>query len=123
MSKPVFSFLFTKLVQPILHKVGLGLIRYARKHMSDDTALRIQAQRGLALDLPQTISSVGILSLTEVSAHHINTIVGSRSHLVRCVNGAGELIELKSQDLIVTASAGVLAYAVPHEQTQEKATT
>ena len=132
MSKPVSSFLFTKFIQPVLHKVGLGLIRYARKHMSDDTALRIQAQRGLALDLPQTISSVGILSLTEVSAHHINTIVGSRSHLVHfnnggvlqfAYNGAGELIELKSQDLSATASEGVLIYAIPHAQAQDKVTT
>ena len=124
------TFLFTKLIQPILYQVGLGLIRFARRHMSADTALHIQARRDLTPDSPLTISSVGIRSLTEVAEHRINTIVGSRSHLVYfnnggvlqfAYNGAGELIELKSQDLSATASEGVLIYAIPHAQ--DKVTT
>jgi hypothetical protein len=59
------------------------------------------------------IRTVGIKDIMDVVEHRINTIVGSRLHMVRFVNGgvltyayndAGVLIELASSDLSVDIS-------------------
>jgi hypothetical protein len=59
------------------------------------------------------INSVGIRDIADVVEHRINTIVGSRLHMVRFVNGgtltyayneAGELIELSSSSLAANIS-------------------
>lgn len=59
------------------------------------------------------IASVGIKNIADVSEHHVNTILESRSHMVRFVNGgvltysynkAGVLIELKMTDLLSSIS-------------------
>ena len=91
----------------------------------------INSSGGLTIDLPQTIESVGIKNLTEVAEHHITTIVGSRSHLVRfnnggelhfAYNGLGQLIELSAQDLTATVSMGkTLSFAIPSEASHDKA--
>ena len=130
----MFSSLFTKLTKPLMKKTGMSLIRYVSKHITATTkgdVTRIRSQGDLTVDLPQTIASVGIVNLTEVVEHHITTIVGSRSHLVRFVNGgelrfayngAGDLIELKSRGMVASITpVGVIRYAV--SQTQDKATT
>jgi hypothetical protein len=60
------------------------------------------------------IQSVGIRNITDVVEHRINTIVGTRSHMVRFVNGgvltyayndAGLLIELCATNLMTIISA------------------
>lgn len=62
---------------------------------------------------PVEINTVGIRDIADVVEHRINTIVGSRLHLVRFVNGglltyayndAGELIELVSNNLVAEIS-------------------
>ena len=59
------------------------------------------------------INTVGIKDIADVVEHRINTIVGSRLHMVRFVNGgiltyayneAGELIELASSNLAAEIS-------------------
>ena len=91
----------------------------------------ISSSGGLTIDFPQAIESVGIKNLTEVTEHHITTIVGSRSHLVRfnnggelhfAYNGLGQLIELSARDLTVTVSMGkVVSFAIPHAGLHDKA--
>ena len=89
--------------------------------------ITIQTEGDLNVDVHEIISSVGIKNLTDVVEHHITTIVGSRSHMVRFSNGGvlrfaynavGQLIELASQDLTVTISPGnAISFALPHEKT------
>lgn len=62
---------------------------------------------GICADLT-SITAVGIKHVDEVASHIINTIAGSRSHVIRFVNGSllnfayntdGQLIELSAQNL------------------------
>ncbi len=66
----------------------------------------------VSLDL-SVIRSVGIANLGEVESHAVNTIVGSRSHVIRFINGGilqfaynndGEIIELCAEKLQVRLS-------------------
>ena len=59
------------------------------------------------------ITSIGVKHLDEVASHTVNTIVGSRSHVIHFVNGAilqyaysnnGNLIELSGQNLACSLS-------------------
>jgi hypothetical protein len=59
------------------------------------------------------IQSVGIRDITDVVEHRINTIVGTRSHMVRFFNGgvltyayndSGQLIELCANNLMLIIS-------------------
>jgi len=59
------------------------------------------------------INAVGIKNITDVVEHRINTIMGSRLHMVRFINegiltyaynDAGQLIELASSDLAAEIS-------------------
>jgi len=71
------------------------------------------------------IRSVGIKDIMDVVDYRINTIVGSRLHIVRFVNGgtltyayndAGELIELSSMDLAVEITTrNEMVYYVEHD--------
>jgi hypothetical protein len=71
------------------------------------------------------IRSVGIKDIMDVVEYRINTIVGSRLHMVRFVNGgtltyaynnAGELIELSSMDLAADISThNEIVYYVERE--------
>ena len=130
MRNPMLSSLFTKLAKPLMQKTCMSLICYVSKHITVTTK-GDGSQGDLTVDLLRTIASVGIVNLTEVIEHHITTIVGSRSHLVRFVNGgelrfaydgAEQLIELKSRGMVASITpGGVIRYAV--SQTQDKAPT
>lgn len=61
-----------------------------------------------------SITTVGVKHLSEVDSHSVNSILGSRSHVVRFINGAvlryaynsaGDLLELCGEDLACTLSA------------------
>ena len=90
----------------------------------------IKADGGLTVDFHETSAMVGIKNLTEVTQHQITTILGSRSHLLRFANGGelrfaynslGQLIELRSRDLVANIAPGnVITYAIPDEQTQDE---
>ena len=60
-----------------------------------------------------SIVSIGVKHLDEVASHTVNTIVGSRSHVIHFVNGAilryaynsgGQLIELSGKNLACSLS-------------------
>lgn len=82
----------------------------------------VQADGDVVMNM-RTIRSVGIENLSEVTEHHITTIVGSSSHMVRFANGGtlqyayndtGQLIELIAQSLDVTISQGdSIRFAIP----------
>ena len=68
----------------------------------------------LVVDLPH-IASVGIKNIAEVVEHLTASVLGSRSHMVRFVNGGvlefaysntGELIELKATGLVTIIQPG-----------------
>ncbi|WP_426105090.1 hypothetical protein [Massilia sp. TSP1-1-2] len=61
-----------------------------------------------------SITTVGVKHLSEVDSHTVNSILGSRSHVVRFINGsvlryaynsAGDLLELSGENLACTLSA------------------
>ena len=101
--------------------------------MAEGDTTFVRAQGRLRVDIPDIITSVGITNLTEVTEHHITSIVGSRSHLLRFTNGGelrfaynslGQLIELRSRDLTANIAQGnVITYAIPDEQTQDEVTS
>ena len=90
----------------------------------------VRAQGGLRVDIPDIITSVGVTNLIEVTEHQITTILGSRSHLLRFVNGGelrfaynrlGQLIELRSRGLSANIAPGnVVTYAMDSEQSQDE---
>lgn len=73
-----------------------------------------------------SIKAVGITNLGDVTEHHITTIVGSRSHLVRFANGgelqyaynaAGQLIDLTFGNLLMRVTNGnEISFGVPRDQ-------
>jgi hypothetical protein len=73
-----------------------------------------------------SIKAVGIANLGDVTEHHITTIVGSRSHLVRFANGgelqyaynaAGQLIDLTFGNLLMRVTNGnEISFGIPHDQ-------
>jgi hypothetical protein len=78
--------------------------------------------------LPE-INTVGIRDIADVVEHRINTIVGSRLHMVRFVNGgtltyayndAGDLVELTSSNLVAEISIdNEIVYYVLHEPSSD----
>jgi hypothetical protein len=77
---------------------------------SGGVTMTMGAEGGISMDL-QKIRSVGIKNVMDVDVHSINTVVGSRSHYIRFLGGgdvkfaynqAGQLIELSSQNVILT---------------------
>ena len=84
----------------------------------------VNSDESIELNL-QGIISVGIQNLADVTEHQITSILNSRSHMVRFVNGgvlefayndAGELIELNSRDLTVVVKSGSeVLFSVPEK--------
>ena len=77
-----------------------------------DLPVTLNSDGNSVLQLDQ-IKSVGIRNISDVVEHRINTIVGTRSHMVRFVNGglltyayndAGQLIELCATHLMTIIS-------------------
>ena len=93
----------------------------------------ITSDGDLTVDFSNITATIGIKNLTEVTQHQITTILGSRSHLVRFVNGGelrfaynslGQLLELSARDLIARMSKGsAITFAIPDEQTQDEVTS
>lgn len=92
----------------------------------------IIAMRGSDIDmsLPTeiTLSAVGIKNLVEVESYTINTIVGSRSHVVRFINGgylqftynnAGQIVDLTAEKLIgQLTQENEMLYSISSTETQ-----
>lgn len=89
------------------------IITGQRVHLSDiGTSFILNSDGSIEYDIAE-INSVGIRDLADVLEHRVNTIVGSRLHRVLFVNGgvltyayngAGQLIELTSSDVVAEIS-------------------
>ena len=98
--------------------------------VTKDGTTFITSDGDLTVNFSNIMATVGIKNLTEVTEHQITTILGSRSHLVRFVNGGelrfaynslGQLLELSARELIAHMSKGhVITFAIPDEQTQDE---
>jgi hypothetical protein len=85
------------------HRPDGGII--VRLH--NGSIVGLGADGSITATLPK-VSKVGIKNLGEVESHAITTIAGSRSHVVRFINGGllqfaynnvGDIIELSSENL------------------------
>lgn len=127
-----FSWLVNRLQEKTVPRFTIRNVDSPATLSTKGNTTTLKTDGSLEVDLKKIrLTSVGIKNLVDVTEHHITTIVGSRSHLVRFVNGgelqfaynaSGQLIELSTFKLTVTLSpknAISIGVAEESQQVQE----